>query len=61
MFDHHASYSHSPDWMTGDHLDTCVLTFGINLGFPEVFPTSEEEKELSRDMIRYQFNFAKTG
>ena len=47
--------------MTGDHLDTCVLTFGINLGFPEVFPTSEEEKELSRDMIRYQFNFAKTG
>ena len=61
VLDHHSHYSRSPDWARGDHLENCVYAFGIVLAHPEAFNTTGEEKELSRDMLRYQFNFAKTG
>ena len=61
VLDHHPTYSPNPEWMRGDHLDIIVFAFGLVLGYPEMFNTTEEEKELSRDLIRYQMNFAKSG
>ena len=61
VLDHHPKYSKNPEWVKGDHIEICMFAFGIVFGLPEMFNTTEEEKELSRDMIRYQMNFAKHG
>lgn len=58
-FVHRPSSSPWPNWMGSIHGDEILFVFGDPL-FPE-HKYSDEEKKLSRNMMRYWANFARTG
>ncbi|ESO98739.1 hypothetical protein LOTGIDRAFT_113809 [Lottia gigantea] len=59
LFNHRSSVSEWPLWAGVMHADEIPFIFGSPLNTHEKYLTSE--KELSRKMMRYWTNFAKTG
>ncbi|KAK7486471.1 hypothetical protein BaRGS_00022272 [Batillaria attramentaria] len=58
-FQHRSSVNPWPAWMGTLHADEIMFVFGLPLDPARGY--SEEEKQLSRKMMRFWTNFAKTG
>lgn len=59
LFEHRASNHPWPSWTGVLHGDEIAFIFGEP--FNKSYGYSEEEKQLSREMMTYWSNFAKTG
>ena len=59
LFEHRASNNPWPSWTGVLHGDEISYIFGEPLN--DTFGFTEEEKQLSREMMTYWANFARTG
>ena len=59
LFEHRSENNPWPSWTGVLHGDEIAYIFGEPLN--EAFDYSEEEKQLSRDIMTYWANFARTG
>ena len=44
-----------------DHLEATLLQFGFAIFYKEVLGMGEEDVIVSKEMVRHQMNYAKTG
>ncbi|KAH6922837.1 hypothetical protein HPB50_019839 [Hyalomma asiaticum] len=59
VFAHRSSWNPWPEWMGVIHGEELAFVFGVPLN--DTYSYSEEDKNLSRRLMRYWANFAKTG
>ena len=60
-FDHRPCYSDEPDWVRSNHAVDVAYVFGLPFVTSVSDVCTEEDKQLSRRVMKYWTSFARTG